>query len=128
MERYEALEREHLGCPEKKTGIYHDDVTNRTEDNDFMTELKAFKKQLEETPVHKDKIIVDYSEKVVELSSLQKTLIVDYCLQVSKGLFEDCEEFWDGMTEEQIDELYPAYKEASYRFVEALRQQILDTI
>ncbi len=31
MSRYEKLEREHLGDPDKKTGIYHPDVTARTD-------------------------------------------------------------------------------------------------
>jgi hypothetical protein len=91
---------------------------------DFIEALKNLKDEPEKLPEQPKK-----PKPQVELTNDQKRIIVQYMLGgVSKGLFEDCEDFWEGMSQEQIDELYPAYADESERFVDELKQHILDTL
>jgi hypothetical protein len=63
----------------------------------------------------------------VELSLGQKRTIVEYMLGgVSKGIFEDCPEFWDGVVD--IDSAYPSYRQAAEEFVEGLKQRLLQEL
>lgn len=97
------------------------------EENDFITELNKWQEDQSKPFVPPPYVKKEYPH--VELSDAQKRVIIDYMLGgVSKGIFEDCPEFWDGIADEKIDELYPAYREVSEQFVEQLKQHLLDTI
>ncbi len=62
----------------------------------------------------------------VQLTKNQKRVLLDYLLGgVGKGVFEDCPEFWQGMEESQIDELYGAYRDASDKFVDEVREYVI---
>jgi hypothetical protein len=64
-------------------------------------------------------------EKKVELTLRQKKIIVVYLLSGStKGILEDCREFWDGVPPDQVDDLYPDYREAVEEYVERLRGRL----
>ncbi len=62
----------------------------------------------------------------VELTVNQKKVAIGYILgDVSKGLFEDCEDFWEGMSQEQIDDEYGSYRQAVEEYVESLKLKLL---
>lgn len=63
-----------------------------------------------------------------ELSSKQKEYILNYIMVDSKGLFEDCNELWEGMTEEEFEENYSSIKEAVYKFIDEARQTLINMI
>jgi hypothetical protein len=60
------------------------------------------------------------------LTTKQKQLVIDYMLHISKGFFEDCEEFWEGMTNEEVDDKYLEYRNAVEDFVDELREKLLN--
>lgn len=60
------------------------------------------------------------------LTTHQKKEVVKYLLAgVGKGLFEDCDEFWEGITQEEIDENFEAYRDAVDEFIDGLKEKIL---
>jgi hypothetical protein len=62
----------------------------------------------------------------VELTKSQKEAVIKYVLiGVGKGLYEDCEEFWGEMSQEEIEEKYSSYRDAVDNFVESLKLKLL---
>ena len=60
------------------------------------------------------------------LTPHQKKVVIKYLLDgVGKGLFEDCEDFWEELDPDEIEEQYPVYKEAVENFVDGLRELLL---
>ena len=54
-------------------------------------------------------------------------MVVNYILSgVSKGVFEDCPEFWEGISD--IDEAYGPYRNATEKFVDELRKAWVDLV
>jgi hypothetical protein len=65
----------------------------------------------------------------IELTKNQKRIVLEYVLgDVGKGLFEDCEEIWEGMTEDEIDENYPDLRDAVDNFMAEVKQKALDNL
>jgi hypothetical protein len=63
------------------------------------------------------------------LTAEQKTLLINYMLRgVGKGIFEDVPAFWEGVPENKIDDLYPAYREAAEKFIDQLREHALTLV
>jgi len=92
--------------------------------DDFQRAIAASKERLRERMK-----LVPVEEAKVELTVAQKKLVINYMLgSVGKGLFEDCQEFWAGMQQEEIDQQYPAYREAVESFVDGLKQHLLRAV
>lgn len=65
----------------------------------------------------------------MNLTKNQKRIVLEYVLgDVGKGLFEDCEEIWEGMNEDEIDENYPALRDAVDDFMALVKQKALDDL
>lgn len=100
--------------------------------DDFMDSLNRLKEDWNKPFV--PKVSKPPARPKVELTQQQKRVIVGYMLGgISKGVFEDCPDFWrhsDGkeMTEEEIDRLYGAYYDAAERFLDQIKQHLLDTL
>lgn len=94
------------------------------EENEFITELNAWKEDQ-----NKPFVPPPYVKKVhphVELTDAQKRFIIEYELGgVCKGIFES-EEFWEDSHEN--DDFYNSYYEAVEKFIEQIKQHLLDTI
>lgn len=89
--------------------------------------LKALEKLIMEKP--KAPSPVKKEKPIVELTQEQKRIIAEYHLSgVSKGIFEDCPEFWKGLSQDQVDDLYPSYRAASEKFMDELREHVLDLL
>src|SRR4051812_26513099 len=93
------------------------------DDNEFLRHLGQF-------DWNKPKLKVPFKcaevSGEIELTNQQKKIVICYVLEsVSKGLFEDCEEFWDGMSQEQIDEKYSSYRQVVEEYVEELKVKLL---
>ena len=64
----------------------------------------------------------------IELTQKQKRLVIDYCLGNGgshKGLFEDCEEMWEGI--DDPDEAYPSLRDAVDEFIEESKQRLYES-
>ncbi len=60
------------------------------------------------------------------LTDAQKKSVINYLLAgVGKGFFEDCDEFWEGLTQEQIDDKYPEYRDEVEKFVDGCKETLL---
>lgn len=69
------------------------------------------------------------AKEEVQLTQGQKVQAIKYHLSgCSKGLFEDCEEFWEGMTQDQIDQQYPALSGAAETFMMKVRDMVIEKI
>jgi hypothetical protein len=96
--------------------------------DDFERALEASKGRVK-AQMRLAQPIEEEEPPAVELSSAQKKLVIEYMLgSVGKGMFEDVTEFWSGMKQEEIDHLYPSYKDAVERFVQELKHHLLVTI
>lgn len=63
---------------------------------------------------------------VETLNDGQKAVIISYLLSgPGKGFFEDCPEFFEGVTEEEFDARFPDLKEAAYVYVSGLKKRLL---
>jgi hypothetical protein len=56
----------------------------------------------------------------MELTNKHKRLVLNYVLYLNKGLFEDVPEFFEGVEEEQWEELM----DASYDYVDFIRERL----
>lgn len=94
--------------------------------DDFERALEASKERLKTQMRLAPPIEEEEPPPKVELSSTQKKLVIEYMLgSVGKGLFEDVTAFWADMEQEEIDHLYPSYKEAVEKFVGELKYHLL---
>jgi hypothetical protein len=97
-----------------------------------MTEEEEFLQALKEVDMEVAKQYEKPTPKeipVVELTKSQKEIVIRYLLEASsKGLFEDCDEFWEGFTNDQIDELYSSYRQATQKFAEQLVEHCLKLV
>lgn len=88
--------------------------------SDFELDLENWKHRPKEPKAY----VAPPPPPKIDLTLHQKRVIVDYMLGgVSKGLFEDVEEFWEGV--DDIEGTYPSYRDATDEFVEELKQKIL---
>jgi len=101
-------------------------------EDDFIVCLKQLKEDWDKPFVPKPYVPPERPE--VQLTKNQKRTIIEYVLNgVGKGLFEDCENFWENedgscISEEEIDRLYGSYRKAADEYVEALKQKLLQTL
>ncbi len=100
-----------------------------TEDEDFLAALQHAMDEDRKAPNRAPWVSASPPpppKPVVELTKGQKETIIRYVLGgVSKGLFEDCEAFWEGMNNQQIDEQYSSYRQAVEEYVENLKDKLL---
>ena len=59
----------------------------------------------------------------VRLSDRQKKLIIDYLMCFSKGIVEDSE-FWEGVSQEEIDNNYDEWRDAIEEFIQDAKTQL----
>jgi len=97
---------------------------------DFLADLAKLKIEKKE---HRPPTFTKKEIPTAELTGDQKRIVIEYLLNgVGKGLFEDVPEFWAAMSslynQDQIEELYPAMRQAVEKFVEQCKHHLLATI
>jgi hypothetical protein len=65
--------------------------------------------------------------KPVKLSEKQKKFIIDYLLCFSKGIVESSE-FWEGISQEEIDNNYDEWQDEIVGFIEETKHHLETTI
>lgn len=96
---------------------------------EFMDGLKEWyedlKKQDDERKLNpREEIIVDH----LTLSNNQKKAILNYVLVSGEGLFEDCEELWEGMTQDEVDRWLHVYEVAVEKYINEIKARLLSEL
>lgn len=93
--------------------------------SDFLDTLEEWKKDRKTKAAEPVILAKPEPRPKVELSDFQKKYIIEYALGgISKGVFED-PEFWERMTQEEVDEVYGSYYEAAENFMDELKMHVL---